>query len=96
MACGACANGWFSVIPCACSQSVKVEFVPYIQEVGWPVPASPGELPRMTQQPVRFPHKCPVCEGMGKFNDVYCTPNSDGQYKVVKCHACKGEGIVWG
>lgn len=52
-----------------------------------------------TYQPIpsgKTPHKCPVCEGMGKLNDEYCTPNSQGQSKVVNCHACKGEGVVWG
>lgn len=37
------------------------------------------------------PHKCPVCEGSGKYS------NPHGEEGVANtCHGCDGTGIVWG
>jgi hypothetical protein len=94
MTCRNCQGGWYSIDPCSCIKIGKAEFFPYPQ-VGWPLSPSPGDLPPMPTAPGRFPHKCPVCEGKGTVNEDHI--NSGGTIKVnITCHACKGEGIVWG
>jgi hypothetical protein len=60
--------------------------------LGHPVHSSPGSY-----QPIqsgKTPHKCPVCEGSGRLlNARYGMLSNIGE---SDCHACKGEGIVWG
>lgn len=50
------------------------------------------------------PHKCPVCDGCGKFysqptNNIYekLVDVKDEQGRIVKnCYPCQGKGILWG
>ncbi len=91
MACGACANGWFSVVPCGCDGVGKAEFTLSAEWVT--VPGCACKAPCNCKTNVarlqidtshnKTPHKCPVCHGIGKYIDV-------------TCNACKGEGVVWG
>lgn len=37
--------------------------------------------------PKKSPHKCPVCDGLGK---------TDVLLPDACCNACKGKGVVWG
>lgn len=37
------------------------------------------------------PHKCPVCEGTGKWESTL--PRTE--LLPIICHACSGTGIVW-
>lgn len=38
------------------------------------------------------PHKCPVCDGSGRYKLATAQCNSD----VIDCRSCEGTGIVWG
>lgn len=38
------------------------------------------------------PHKCPVCDGSGRYKLATAQCDSD----IVDCHSCEGKGIVWG
>lgn len=46
-----------------------------------------------------IPHKCPVCDGLGKINNTTITTNS---YSICSstseknCSACNAKGIIWG
>lgn len=47
------------------------------------------------------PHKCPICEGVGKKLTEAAKVNFDGMLRAglemsAQCHACEGLGIVWG
>lgn len=42
------------------------------------------------------PHKCPVCDGTSMANVKEVDINDSILSFYKKCHACKGEGIVWG
>lgn len=39
----------------------------------------------------RTPHRCPCCEGSGRYQLRTALNASD----IIDCHACEGSGIVW-
>lgn len=41
--------------------------------------------------PTCTPHRCPVCEGSGR----YTTPLGTETAATKTCHACGGTGVVW-
>jgi hypothetical protein len=38
------------------------------------------------------PHKCPLCNGSGRYQLATALHASD----IVDCHGCRTDGIVWG
>lgn len=53
-------------------------------------------------KPLRFPHKCPVCNGttfvakmFSTTNGMACAVDDEGNVKTEPCQACE-KGIVWG
>jgi|SRR5579863_491055 len=40
----------------------------------------------------KIPHKCPVCDGSGRYKLATALCASD----IINCHSCEGKGIVWG
>lgn len=51
------------------------------------------EIERKLKESAKTPHKCPVCDGIGKgvIGELRGLP-----IKTEKCHTCEGAGIVWG
>jgi hypothetical protein len=66
----------------------------------WPQPGYTAPEPG----PTVFPHKCPVCEGLGITATVSYPPREPVRVVVFgepvsdvrDCLACNGAGIVWG
>lgn len=42
------------------------------------------------------PHICPVCNGLGKRENIFLVEQILTTDRFIHCNACKGEGIVWG
>jgi formate dehydrogenase maturation protein FdhE len=42
------------------------------------------------------PHKCPVCHGIGKRENILLPEQIENPKRFIECNACEGKGIVWG
>lgn len=52
-------------------------------------------------RPVRYPYKCPVCDGSGKVSRPPWVAGDqqywgDSNTAPYTCNACQGTGVVWG
>lgn len=95
-------------VPCTCKQGLTDRLCPAHQYKNAYAPdinpttlsltrsASEDKKYQSSLQSIRKPHKCPICNGEGKYDRLEGHDIFFGNvYQTVKCHSCN-KGIIWG
>lgn len=67
----------------------------YIQRIGH-LGNALNYLSEENQKLRKTPHKCPLCEGKGKYQSLQSNPSYVLYNLCDKCDKCEGNGIIWG